>query len=132
MSARRRTVLLVVVAVLGIALAAGITWGTSQLVRQRIGLAFEPLTAGRRLLPPVGRTPAPAKTSPRSSTTTTPPRTGSSPSPSPTSSQPQTTAIAPGGAPPSPSPGSSSVGSAPAGAPATGGDSADSARHQDD
>jgi hypothetical protein len=52
MSAPRRTVLVAVVAVLGIAIAAAITWGTSQLVRQRIGLASEPLTAGRRLLPP--------------------------------------------------------------------------------
>ena len=58
MSAPRRTVLVVVLAVLGIALAAAITWGTSQLVRQRIGLASEPLTAGRRLLPPVASSPA--------------------------------------------------------------------------
>ncbi len=58
MSARRRTVLVVVLAVLGIAVAAAITWGTSQLVRQRIGLASEPLTAGRRLLPPAASPPA--------------------------------------------------------------------------
>ena len=31
---------------LGFVVAAAITWGTSQLVRQRIGLASEPLTAG--------------------------------------------------------------------------------------
>jgi hypothetical protein len=53
MSRGRRTALISLLAVLGIALAAAITWGTSQLVRQRIGLASEPLTAGRRLLPPV-------------------------------------------------------------------------------
>jgi hypothetical protein len=40
-----------VMALLGIVVAAGVTWGTSQLVRQRIGLASEPLTAGQRLLP---------------------------------------------------------------------------------
>ena len=38
-------------AVLGVAIAAGITWATSQLVSQHIGLASEPLTAGQRLLP---------------------------------------------------------------------------------
>jgi hypothetical protein len=52
----RRTLLGVLVAVLGIGSAAAITWGTSQLVRQRIGLASEPLTAGRRLLPSVTAT----------------------------------------------------------------------------
>jgi hypothetical protein len=41
------------VAVLGIVLAAAITFGTSQLVRQHIGLASEPITAGRTLLAPV-------------------------------------------------------------------------------
>lgn len=66
MSGARRALTLALVAVLGIALAAAITWGTSQLVRQRIGLASQPLTAGSRLLPPVARrattsrTPAPA------------------------------------------------------------------------
>ena len=56
MSPGRRTVLISLLAVLGIAVAAAITWGTSQLVRQRIGLASEPLTAGRRLLPPLTST----------------------------------------------------------------------------
>src|SRR5271167_1881834 len=58
MSAFRRTMSVVVLAVLGIAVAAAITWGTSQLVRQHIGLTSEPLTAGRRLLPPVASSPA--------------------------------------------------------------------------
>ena len=65
MNAPRRTVLVAVVAVLGIAIAAAITWGTSQLVRQRIGLASEPLTAGRRLLPPA---PTPTQSGPAQAT----------------------------------------------------------------
>lgn len=52
MSANRKTAVVIVMALLGIVVAAGVTWGTSQLVRQRIGLASEPLTAGQRLLPP--------------------------------------------------------------------------------
>lgn len=58
MNAPRRTALVVLAALLGIALAAAITWGTSQLVRQRIGLASEPLTAGQHLLPPAAVKPA--------------------------------------------------------------------------
>lgn len=49
MTVRRRAALLVLLAVLGIILAAAATWGTSQLVRQHIGLASEPITAGRQL-----------------------------------------------------------------------------------
>ena len=49
MSPNRRTALVVLVAVLGIVLAAAITYATSQLVRQHIGLASEPITAGRTL-----------------------------------------------------------------------------------
>ncbi len=100
MSAPRRTILIVLAAILGIVLAAAITWGTSQLVRQRIGLSSEPLTAGRRLLPktPVGTstqsTPAPARTSPTGSTSTTrsAPSTTTVPAqaPPPTPTAPQT------------------------------------------
>ncbi|MFI4984627.1 MAG: hypothetical protein ACHP93_06300 [Solirubrobacterales bacterium] len=94
MSASRRTVLVVVVAVLGIALAAAITWGTSQLVRQRIGLASEPLTAGRRLLPAAAGTSAPANapSAPPASTTSTSRLTQSSPA--------QSRATSPSPAPP--------------------------------
>jgi hypothetical protein len=75
MSSSRRTVLVVVLAVLGIALAAAITWATSRLVSQHIGLTSEPLTAGSRLLPaartparaPGSRVPAPATATSRSS-----------------------------------------------------------------
>jgi hypothetical protein len=80
MSSARRTALVVFAAALGIALAAAITWGTSQLVRQRIGLASEPLTAGRQLLPSTsgaggatgtgGSTGTSTATSPRTATRT--------------------------------------------------------------
>jgi hypothetical protein len=59
MNRYRNTVLLAVAALAGIVVAAAITWGTSQLVRQHIGLASEPLTAGSSLTPPQAR-PGPA------------------------------------------------------------------------
>ncbi len=59
MSTVRRGVVIAMIAILGISIAAFVTWGTSQLVSQRIGLASEPLTAGRRLLPPLGASAAP-------------------------------------------------------------------------
>lgn len=51
MSLRSRRVLLTVAAVMGIGLAVAVTWATSQIVSQRIGLSSEPVTAGLRLLP---------------------------------------------------------------------------------
>lgn len=84
MRPRRQTALVLLAAVLGIVLAAGVTWGTSQLVRQRIGLASEPLTAGQRLLP--STTHGLRATGQRGkATTSTPlpvPAPGSGPSPS--------------------------------------------------
>jgi hypothetical protein len=50
-----RNALLVLGALAGIVIAAAITIGTSQLVRQHIGLASEPLSAGSRLLPAAQR-----------------------------------------------------------------------------
>jgi hypothetical protein len=41
----------IVAAVLGLALAAGITLAASQLSSQRVGLSGEPLSAGDRLAP---------------------------------------------------------------------------------
>jgi hypothetical protein len=55
-SVTRTTTLWALAAVIGIALAAGISYATSQLTSQHIGLASEPLTAGRRLAPPVRAT----------------------------------------------------------------------------
>jgi hypothetical protein len=107
------------VAVLGIAVAAAITWRTSQLVRQRIGLASEPLTAGQRLLPPVTSTPTQAtrtSTHPPSSTTapsqtrsspkssTTSPSTTPSPTPSTTSPTVAPSTTAPSGTQSAPAP----------------------------
>ncbi len=92
MNSVRRGLLLALVAALGIALAAAITWGTSQLVRQRIGLASEPLTAGSRLLAPTTssstRTPQ-ARTSTGSQTVGRPSITTSTQSSTPT----QTSAV---------------------------------------
>lgn len=49
---RARTVIAwVVAAVLGLALAAGITLAASQLSSQRVGLSGEPLSAGDQLVP---------------------------------------------------------------------------------
>ena len=73
MSSVRRTTIVVLLAVLGIALAAAVTWATSRLVSQHIGLTSEPLTAGRRLLPRTTTSPprtTPTRTSTRTATTT--------------------------------------------------------------
>jgi hypothetical protein len=131
MSASRRTVLIVLVAVLGIALAAAITWGTSQLVSQRIGLASEPLTAGQRLLPAVASTPTPTTNSskrpapaPSSSS-----RTRSSPAPSTTKSPTPSPQSSP--APPR-APEVASVESAPPVVRGSAGESGDSGSRRDD
>jgi hypothetical protein len=98
MSPLRRTVLVALLAVFGIALAAVITWATSQLVSQRIGLASQPLSAGRHLLPPGARSSAPTLTSQGATTTTAPNThsgqsspTQSSTTPAPSSTTPSTT-----------------------------------------
>jgi hypothetical protein len=87
-SVNRKTAAMIVIALLGIVVAAGVTWGTSQLVRQRIGLASEPLTAGQRLLPPslTRRTPVHRKKAaarPTKTVTTTVPASVT-PAPTPT------------------------------------------------
>jgi hypothetical protein len=63
----------IVAAVLGLALAAGITLAASQLSSQQIGLSGEPLSAGAELVPRQPRTPATAE--PRDDAT----RTGTHP-----------------------------------------------------
>ena len=68
----RTVIAWVVAAVLGLALAAGITLAASQLSSQRVGLSGEPLSAGDRLVPraqpqPAQRRPSrPAQPSPPS------------------------------------------------------------------
>jgi hypothetical protein len=47
----RTVIAWLVAAVLGLALAAGITLAASQLSSQRVGLSGEPLSAGDRLVP---------------------------------------------------------------------------------
>jgi len=92
MSSRRRTALIALLAALGIALAAAVTWGTSQLVSQRIGLSSEPLTAGSRLLPPAASVvPRPATRAPTrpparapGAGTSAAPAPGQAPTPAPT------------------------------------------------
>ncbi len=54
----RTVVAWVVAAVLGLALAAGITLAASQLSSQRVGLSGEPLSAGDRLVPRAQPRPA--------------------------------------------------------------------------
>jgi hypothetical protein len=111
MSPRRQAALVLLAAMLGLVLAAAVTWGTSQLVRQRIGLASEPLTAGQRLLPPsTRRSPATGKSRPRGTTRSTP-----LPTPTPSSAPSPTTQAGSAREPP------------PTGAGGSGGDRADSA-----
>ena len=92
MSANRKTAVVIVMALLGIVVAAGVTWGTSQLVRQRIGLASEPLTAGQRLLPP-----SLARTTPvhRKKATVKPAKTVTTTVPAPVTSAPTPTVASP-------------------------------------
>lgn len=48
---RKRTALWVLLAVLGLAVAAGVTAVASSLSTQHVGLSSEPLSAGERLAP---------------------------------------------------------------------------------
>lgn len=54
---KRALVAWIVAAVLGLALAAGITLAASQLSSQHIGLSGEPLSAGDELVPKSRATP---------------------------------------------------------------------------
>jgi hypothetical protein len=54
----RTVIAWIVAAVLGLALAAGITLAASQLSSQHIGLSGEPLSAGDELVPKSRSTPA--------------------------------------------------------------------------
>jgi hypothetical protein len=103
-------------ALLGLAIAAGVSVAASHLVSQRIGLASEPLTAGRALAPPPRersndhgrRGIRPRGTSPTTTTTTT-----TVAPPTATTTPPATsTTTAPAPPPASPAPPRSSDGSA--------------------
>lgn len=80
----RQTALWSVAALLGLALTAGITWTTSQLAGQHIGLSSEPISAGARLAPAAsGRTtrsrPGQTRTKPRTISTRSTPAKGTLP-----------------------------------------------------
>ncbi len=88
---RSRPALVVLLALLGIAFAIAVTWATSQIVSQRIGLSSEPVSAGLRLLPAPRRpSQAPRTSTTRSTPTATTTITTSTPSP-PVSSAPPVT-----------------------------------------
>lgn len=63
-------------ALLGLALAAGVTLAASELSSQKIGLQSEPLDAGRDLAPPNGGEEGRAPQQPPTTTTTESDRTG--------------------------------------------------------
>lgn len=79
----RRSLVWVLAALLGIALTAGITWASSQLTSQRIGLSAEPISAGVRLAPPVNTTTQRVVTLPSRTTMTTTTTTVTTPAPAP-------------------------------------------------
>lgn len=90
----RRSLVWVLAALLGIALTAGITWASSKLTGQRIGLSAEPISAGVGLAPRVNTTTqrvVTVVTLPSRTTTTTLTVTAATPTPAPAGAVPQTT-----------------------------------------
>jgi hypothetical protein len=94
----------IVLALLGLAVAAGVSVAASQLVSQRIGLAAEPPSAGRELAPPqhesasgsrAGNGDATHPTATSTSTTTVPGTTTTVTPTTPPSSTPSSTTAAP-------------------------------------
>ena len=98
----------ILLALLGLAVAAGVSVAASQLVSQRIGLAAEPVSAGKDLAPPrhdsgqgggdasrhtsTSRTTAPVTTTTTTTTSTVPSSapTTTTPVPAPSSTSPST------------------------------------------
>ncbi len=70
-SMSRQAALWMLAAVVGIVLTAGITWATSQLTSQHIGISSEPLSAGHGLAPPVAERSAPKRSRPTPKVTPT-------------------------------------------------------------
>ena len=135
MNRARRDTTVAFAAIVGIALAATITWGTSQLVSQRIGLASQPLTAGRGLLPSSSRTrPVARVVRPPAAVRSAPSHTSPAAAPpsSPAVASPSTTAVAPV----APAQATPSSGAAPATrsgeASRSGGEGSDSSPRRDD
>lgn len=97
MSFRSRRALVVLLALLGIVCAVAVTWATSQIVSQRIGLSSEPVTAGLRLMPARRGSGEPASTSTSRTTTstTTVTTTTTTPSTAPPSTAPPSTEAQP-------------------------------------
>jgi cell division septation protein DedD len=102
MKAIPRNLTTVLAAIVGIALAATVTWATSQLVRQHIALSSQPLTAGRQLLPSGARAQPPSGTATRPQVVKPTPRPSKPPSPpvsTATSAPPAPPGTAPSSAP---------------------------------
>jgi hypothetical protein len=95
----RKPLMWVLAALLGIVLTAGITWASSQLTSQRIGLSSEPISAGVRLAPSLNTATHSVTTTRRvetrpthtTTTTTTLTVTTPAPTPAPVETVPQTT-----------------------------------------
>lgn len=69
----RRVLTIAALAVLGLAVAVGVTMAASSLTQQSVGLSSEPLTAGEQLALPSDASPEPApETSPPAKSTTVP------------------------------------------------------------
>jgi hypothetical protein len=88
----RRVTATALVALLGLAVAAGITYAASRLVSQPIGLSSEPQRIGDSLGPPAAQT---TTTSPRTTTTTSPRTTTSERTTTTTTTQSTTTTSTP-------------------------------------
>lgn len=105
----RHTTIWALAALLGIVLTAAITWGTSQLTSQRIGISSEPISAASGLAPRQLEPRATRRTGRRPSkrthtqTTSAPPAPAASPAPAPaTAPTNEQTASAPQPAAPAP------------------------------
>jgi hypothetical protein len=96
----------IALALIGLVLAAGVSIAASKLTRQHIGIASEPLSAGRELAPATTTTPAQRPAARHrhhhrkhhTSTTTTPPPVN--PTPTPVTPPPVTPAPTPAPSPP--------------------------------
>lgn len=94
----RQTALWGLAALLGIVLTAGITWTTSQLTSQHIGISSEPISAGHSLAPLVAERSAPRRNRPGhvvTGRTVTAPRATATATAQSTPTAPQSTQVSP-------------------------------------